>query len=140
MQHLMTKMELQPAIDRLSQHSSRVSTSGEYMDHLRVRLETMDTMKRLVRSKAPSRWKFESASLRTIVRYRKEQLATHQLSKAILSGCTGPSLIVWGNGGFGPTSHGHASAPNKRLRRLLSKYAPVILSSEYRSSRRSVVR
>jgi hypothetical protein len=34
-------------------------------------------------------------------------------------------------GGFGPTSHGHASAPNKRLRRLLSKYIPVILSSEY---------
>jgi hypothetical protein len=67
-----------------------------------------------------------------------KQRAAHQLSKdLLLEGCTGPSVVVWGNGGFGPTSHGHASAPNKRLRRLLSKYVPVILSSEYRSSQRS---
>jgi hypothetical protein len=129
MQHLMSKMDLQPAIDRLSQHSSRVSTSEAYMDHLHARLDTLDTMKRLVKAKSPSRWKFEC--------YQKEQLAAHQLSKDLLFGCTGPSIVVWGNGGFGPTSHGHASAPNKRLRRLLSKYVPVILSSEYRSSQRS---
>jgi hypothetical protein len=66
-------------------------------------------MKRLVKAKAPSRWKFEC--------YQKEQLAAHQLSKDLLLGCTGPSIVVWGNGGFGPTSRGHASAPNKRLRR-----------------------
>jgi hypothetical protein len=36
MQHLMSKMGLQPAIDVLSQHSSRVSTSVAYMDHLRA--------------------------------------------------------------------------------------------------------
>jgi hypothetical protein len=60
-----------------------------------------------------------------------------ELSKDLFSGCTGPSILVWGNGGFGPTSHGHASAPNMRLRRLLSKYIPVILSSEYLSSQRS---
>jgi hypothetical protein len=129
MQHLMSKMGLQPAIDVLSQHSSRVSTSVAYMDHLRARLDTLDTMKRLVKAKAPSRWKFEC--------YQKEQLAAHQLSKDLLLGCTGPSIVVWGNGGFGPTSHGHASAPNKRLRRLLSKFMPVILSSEYCSSQRS---
>jgi hypothetical protein len=129
MQNLMSKMCLQPAIDILSKSSSRVSTSVAYMGHLHARLATLDTMKRLVKAKAPSRWKFEC--------YQKEQLATHQLSKDLLSGCTGPSIVVWGNGGFGPTSHGHASAPNKRLRRLLSKYVPVILSSEYRSSQRS---
>ena len=128
-QHLMKKMELQPAIDLLSQYSSRVSSSVAYMEHLRTRLDTLDTMKRLVKAKAPSRWKFEC--------YQKEQLAAHQLSKDLLFGCTGPSVVVWGNGGFGPTSHGHASAPNKRLRRLLSKYIPVILSSEFRSSKRS---
>jgi hypothetical protein len=128
-QHLMQKMELQPAIDRLSQSSSRVSSSVAYMNHLQARLDTMGTMKRLVKAKAPSRWKFEC--------YKKEQLAAHQLSKDLLYGCTGPSIVVWGNGGFGPTSRGHASAPNKRLRRLLSKYLPVILSSEYRSSQRS---
>ena len=90
-------------------------------------------MKRLgvpvAKAKAPSRWKFEC--------YQKEQLAAYQLSKDLLFGCTGPSIVVWGNGGFGPTSRGHAPAPNKRLRRLLSKYIPVILSSEYRSSQRS---
>jgi hypothetical protein len=79
MQHLMSKMGLQPAIDVLSQHSSRVSTSVAYMDHLRARLATMDTMKRLVKAKAPSRWKFEC--------YQKEQLAAHQLSKDLLLGC-----------------------------------------------------
>ena len=129
MQHLMSKMGLQPAIDVLSQHTSRVSTSVAYMDHLHARLATLDTMKRLVKAKAPSRWKFEC--------FQKEQLATHQLSKDLLFGCTGPSIVVWGNGGFGPTSRGHAAAPNKRLRRLLSKYMPVILSSEYCSSQRS---
>ena len=60
-----------------------------------------------------------------------------QISKDIVSGCGKNVLIVWGNGGFGPTSHGHASAPNKRLRLMLSKYVPVVLSSEYRSSQRS---
>jgi hypothetical protein len=89
----------------------------------------METMKKYVKAKAPHRWGFEC--------YKKEQLAAHQLSKDLFSGCTGPSVLVWGDGGFGPTSHGHASAPNKRLRRLLSKYVPVILSSEHLSSQRS---
>jgi hypothetical protein len=126
---LIKTMELQPAIDRLAQCSSRVSTSAKYLIHLHARLATMETMKKYVKAKAPRRWGFEC--------YRKEQLAAHQLSKDLFSGCTGPSILVWGDGGFGPTSHGHASAPNKRLRRLLSKYIPVIVSSEYLSSQRS---
>ncbi len=125
----MAKIGLQPAIDLLSQHSSRVSTSSAYIDHLHARLDTLNVMKRLVQAKVPSRWKFEC--------YQKEQLAAHQLSKDLLSGCTGPSIVVWGNGGFGPTSRRHASAPNQRLQKLLSKYVPVITSSEYRSSQRS---
>ena len=60
------------------------------------------------------------------------EITTCQLSKDLFLGCTGPSIRIWGDGGFGPTSHGHASA-----RRLLSKYIPVILSSEYLSSQRS---
>jgi hypothetical protein len=44
-------------------------------------------------------------------------------------------IVVWGK--WRLWSNIHASAPNKRLRRLLSKYIPVILSSEYRSSQRS---
>jgi hypothetical protein len=67
-------------------------------------------MKRLVKAKAPSQKKVR-------VLPSSKQLAAHQLSKDLLLGCTGPSIVVWGNGGFGPTSRGHASAPNKRLRR-----------------------
>ena len=71
----------------------------------------------------------QSQSSRGFECYRKEQLA-----KDLFLGCTGPSILIWGDGGFGPKSHGHASAPNMRLRRLLSKYIPVILLSEYLSS------
>ena len=126
---LIQTMGMQPAIDLLAQHSSKVSTSAEYLHHMGARLATMGIMKKYVQAKAPRRWGFEC--------YRKEQLAAHQLSKDLFSGCTGPSILVWGDGSFGPTSHGHAAAPNMRLRRLLSKYIPVILSSEYLSSQRS---
>jgi hypothetical protein len=126
---LMKKMQLQPAIDLLAQHSSKVSTSAGYTKHLFVRLQTLDVMKVYAQAKAPRRWDFQC--------HQKEQLAIHKLSKDLFSGCTGPSILVWGNGGFGPTSRGHASAPNQRLRRLLSKYIPVIVSSEYMSSQRS---
>jgi hypothetical protein len=67
MHHLVAKMGLQPAINLLSLHSSRVATSEAYICHLHARLSTLDTMKRLVKANAPSRWKFESASLRTLV-------------------------------------------------------------------------
>ena len=65
-------MDLQPVIDELAQHSSRVATSVAYMNHLHVRLTTLDMMKRLVRAKAPSRWKFEC--------YQKEQPGAKQLN------------------------------------------------------------
>ena len=122
-------INLQPAVDRLAQASSKVATFDEYLLHVHARLETMDKMKELSRLKNPRRRKFDC--------YRREQLAVQKLSKDLLEGCSGNSVVVWGNGGFGPTSRGHASAPNKRLRRLLSKYVPVVLSSEYRSSQRS---
>ena len=121
-QHLMKKMGLQPAIDELSQHSSRVATSAAYMEHLRA-----GDNETLCQSQGT-----QSMEVRVL-----PERTTCRKSKDLLSGCTGPSIVVWGNGGFGPTSRGHASAPNKRLRRLLSKYTPVILSSEYRSSQRS---
>jgi hypothetical protein len=63
----MKAMDLQPAIDLLAQHSSKVSTSTEYLRHLHARLATMETMKKYVKAKAPRRWGFEC--------YRKEQLA-----------------------------------------------------------------
>jgi hypothetical protein len=75
---LIKVMGLQPAIDLLAQHSSKVSTSAEYLTHLRARLATMETMKKYVNAKAPHRWGFEC--------YRKEQLAAHQLSKDLKLG------------------------------------------------------
>jgi hypothetical protein len=120
---------LQPAIDDLGRHTSRVSTSSAYLKHVAAKLRTMARMKTRMLATCPRRWAFDC--------YRREQLAVHKLSKDILVGCTGPTVIVWGCGGFGPTSRGHAPAPNKRLRNRLAKYVPIMLSSEYRSSQRS---
>jgi hypothetical protein len=80
--------------------------------------------------KAIRRWKFAV--------YQKEQRAVQKLATSLLGGLR-PSntIIVWGNGGFGPTSHGHASAPNKKMQSLLSKYIPLVVGSEYRSSKTS---
>jgi hypothetical protein len=71
----MSKMGLQPAIDVLSQHSSRVSTSVAYMDHLRA---PKDTMKRLgacaragAKAKAPSQTKVR------VLLTRSKQLAIY---------------------------------------------------------------
>ena len=114
----MRRMGLQTAVDDLSQNSSRVSNSDQYLHHLRARLRTLPQMRQFAIANAPCRWGFHC--------YRKEQLATYQLSQDLLLGRNGPSVIVWGNGGFGPTSSGHASAPNKRLQRLLSKYTEAL--------------
>ena len=83
----------------------------------------------LMKKKAPRRWLFNS--------YRKEQLAVKKLSEDILSGVEpgSPVILVWGNGGFPTSTHGHASAPNKKLQYALSKFMPVIVSSEHNSSK-----
>ena len=58
--------------------------------------------------------------------------------KKVMSGIP---LVVWGNGGFGPTSRGHASAhasaPNKCLRQKLSQYLPIVTETEYRTTQLS---
>jgi hypothetical protein len=51
---LIKAMELQPAIDRLALHSSKVSTNTEYLNHLNARLATMETMKKYVKASTPS--------------------------------------------------------------------------------------
>jgi len=47
----------------------------------------------------------------------------------------GKLALVWGSGGFGPTSRGWASAPNKKLQSGLQKFFPIISSTEFRTSR-----
>jgi hypothetical protein len=168
MQHLMSKMGLQPAIDVLSQHSSRGSTSVAYMEHLRVPNDTMKHLgacARLTQAHASTRKHARArtsthkhAQARTSThKHAQARTSTHkhtqahtstrkhaqapkprkfgcysptlvnnlpfphQLSKdlLLLGSCTGLSIVVWGQWRqlFDPTSHGHASAPNKRLRR-----------------------
>ena len=45
-------------------------------------------------------------------------------------------IIAWGAGLNKPTFRGHASAPNKKLRKGLSKYFPIVMVSEYLTSQR----
>ena len=83
--------------------------------------------KREIKIKMLRRWKFDA--------YQKEQRAVTKLVMSLLGGLQ-PSntIIVWGNGGFGPTSRGHASAPNKKLQSLLAHHIPLVVGSEFRSS------
>ena len=112
---------------RLAESSSRTCFSQEYLLHIQARIETAPNMQKWMRIKMPRRWKFEA--------YQKEQRAVTKLVSSLLGGFK-PSntIVVWGNGGFGPTSHGHASAPNKKMQLALSKHIPLVLGSEYRSS------
>jgi hypothetical protein len=100
-----------------------------YLDHVAAKLRTLDTMKTRMITIFSRRWAFDC--------YRREQLAVHKLTENLLVGCVGPTVVVWGNGSFGSSYRGHASAPNKRLHNRLVKYVHVVLSSEYRSSQRS---
>ena len=52
------------------------------------------------------RWAFDS--------YKHEQRAIHKLVHTLLDGLKDKTNVVvaWGDGSFGPTSRGHASAPN----------------------------
>jgi hypothetical protein len=104
-EQLRLNMKLQPAYDHLSQFSSKTISVEEYDLHIIAVLSTASSMKRCMVLTAPRCWNFQC--------YQKEQLAIKKLSQVILDGCIGPSVVLWGNGGFGPTSKGHPSAPNK---------------------------
>jgi hypothetical protein len=83
-----------------------------------------------MRVKSTSRWKFDT--------YQQEQRAIQKLSTVILGGMSASNtLVVWGNGGFGPTSKGHDSASNKKLRCQLSRFLPIVMNTEYNTSKLS---
>jgi hypothetical protein len=93
-------------------------------------VETSAKLQYWMKIKMLRRWKFES--------YQKEQRAVTILAVSLLGGLSPTyTIVVWGNGGFGPTSHGHASAPNKKMQSALSKHLPLVVGSEYRSSKTS---
>ena len=84
-----------------------------------------------MKSRNNRRWKFEA--------YQKEQRAVHKLVADVLDGVDIKESVVvaWGNGSFGPTSRGHDSTPNKKLRRSLSHYVPIVLVDAYNTSKKS---
>ena len=106
------------------------SPSGDltkYRDHIEARLST-PVFVRAMKLKCKRRWGFDS--------YRQEQRAVHKLAAAVLGGESNV-VVAWGNGSFGPTSNGHASAPNKALRRSLSRFFPIVLVDEYNTSKKT---
>jgi hypothetical protein len=67
---------------------------------------------------------------------KKEQRCVKQLVTDLLGGMSPTNtIVVWGNGGFGPTSKGHDAAPNKGLRHQLSRFMPIVLGTEYNTSK-----
>ena len=111
----------------LAASSSRTGFVVDYIRHVQARLETASDMQSWMQIKMIRRWKFES--------YQKEQRAITKLATSLLGGLRPlNTIIVWGDGGFPPTSHGHAPAPNKKMQSQLSKHIPLVVGSEYRSS------
>jgi hypothetical protein len=120
---------------QLSEATSRVTKRELYVIHTRARLEAYPHTTTRMSSKSIRRLKF--------ITYQKEQRAYKKLASNLVSGLddSSPRLIVWGGGGFGPTSRGHASAPNKRMQQKLSHYIPIlsVLSGEAHSARVAVM-
>ena len=121
---------LQGSVDLLASSSSRTGFSVIYLKHAYTRIETAPKRKELMEVTCNRRWEFQS--------YQKEQRAVEKLSTDLLGGLSpSETLIVWGNGGFGPTSKGHESAPNKKMQKALARRVPLVIGSEYRSTQTS---
>ena len=69
--------------------------------------------------------------------YSQEQRAVEKLSTQLLGDVSGPVLLAWGNGTFGPSGKGHASAPNAKLRHMISHKVPIVLVNEDFTSQRA---
>ena len=121
---------MQPAIDILATHTFRTGSYDQYLKHARGRFATAEVLQRRMKATRGRRWSFES--------YRKEQRAVKKLSTDLLDGLDPKStLVLWGNGGFKSSYKGHDSSPNQKLQKALARYVPVVVVSEYRSSKTS---
>ena len=72
--------------------------------------------------------------LRRVVR---RALGPHNLTAGERTQLSRKMVIVWGNGGFKPSGTGHQSAPNRKLREGLLPMVPIVMSTEFNTSRRS---
>jgi hypothetical protein len=129
-QKLHKNLGLQPAIDILAAATSKTTSLETYFQHVVARVKSAPAFIQLMRIKRTSRWKFET--------FQREKRAVKQLSADLLGGMDSNNTIcAWGNGGFASTSKGHDSAPNKRLRLLLSRYMPIVMNTEYNTTKLS---
>jgi hypothetical protein len=129
-QKLHKNLGLQPTVNILALATSKTTSLETYFRHVTARLQTASAFIQLLCIKRTCRWKFET--------YKREQRAVKQLSADLLGGMDSKNTIcAWGNGGFAPTSKGHAPASNKRLRLLLSRYMPIVMNSEYNTTKLS---
>jgi hypothetical protein len=129
---LFGKIGLQSSVDRLAQGTAKSTSLSSYSHHVALKLETHAEFENMMKAKAPRRWKLDC--------YQAEQRAAEKLCSDLSCGYANPSLpvlVVWGAGSFGPTSRGHASAPNKRLQSMISRRLPLVLCNEYRTRKRS---
>ena len=68
--------------------------------------------------------------------YQKQQRTFHTVAVQLCNKNIANSVVLWGGGGFGPASRGHAAAPNKLLRRKLADHGvKIFVVDEFRSSR-----
>ena len=107
--------------------TSKTCSIEKYLEHVRVKLKTKPEYCEFMKRTSPRRWKQ--------IAYAQKQRAVQKLSSDLLGTCARETtIVVWGDGSFGPTSRGHASAPNKGLRNLLRPYLNIVLGCEFNTS------
>ena len=128
---LKRRANLQIVYDALAEASSKTAHLTKYDEHLIARINTSVSFQNVMTWKSPRRWRFEQ--------YQAEQRAVEKLSLALRGDMpsTVPITLAWGDGSFGPTSKGHNSAPNKKLRKQLSRYFKIHLINEYNTSKKT---
>jgi hypothetical protein len=105
-------------------------------EHVGVYMEHFGALKRQafsphLRANRLRRFTFTRRSYRKIA--AQIRVAVQKLTRRMRR-IKGKIVLVWGAGSFGPTSRGHASAPNKKLREGLRAFFPIVMCSEYKTS------
>ena len=125
------RMGMSSIFEDLQHFDKRSSKPVEYLSYTNKILSYLPIFNHVLSHINTRRWKFEA--------FKREQHAVEKLCMNLLKNTNSKyqSLVVWGNGGFGPTSKGHASSPNKKLQKQISHRIPLCTSTEYLSSKRS---
>lgn len=129
--------ELTNAHDALVANPTHKPTVEGAVAHARVYLQHWEVLKkrtfhRDARYDRLNRFRHRQCAASKITKYIRASVRTVEAPETRLHGQV---VLVWGNGSFGPTSRGHAAAPNKSLRKQLSAHFPIVLCSEYRTSK-----